>query len=197
MARHPADVMATLTLRVPRGQQGFWEIIRDLHRRKKTWSVADIDGASNVAPATVRDFVQRLLKAGYIARAGAKKFRLVKDQPSAPRLKRDGSPAKEPGVGQDQMWRAMKMMKDFDKRELALAASTEGHRVSVIAAKDYIQNLDRAGYLILLAGAIPGRAAIWRLKPAMNTGPLAPQVQRTSYIYDPNRRVVMPMRERP
>jgi len=201
MGRHAADIMVQLTARVPRGQQGFWEIIRDLHRSKGRWTLQQVDERSNVARDTVNDFVQRLLKGGYIANSGhigkSAAFRLVKDQPDAPRLRRDGTPAGETGLGQEQMWRAMKMLQRFDARNISIHASTDEVPVSLIATRDYIKHLARAGYLALVApaknGHKPGTGALatYRLLPNMNTGPLAPQVQQTKWVWDPNRRVVM------
>lgn len=204
MARHPADIMATLTVRVPRGHQGFWQVIRDLHRRKKKWTLLDVDGACNVAKKTVHDYLQRLCKGGFVERTGitgnTPVYRLVKDQPTAPRLRRDGSPCRDTGRGQDQMWRTMKMTPRFDARELAVHATTEEVPVSLEAAKSYISRLKSAGYLQELLPGKPGRRgqrgtggrlAVYRLLPAMNTGPLAPQIQATDFVWDPNTEKVM------
>lgn len=201
MGRHAADIMVRLTARVPRGHQGFWEIIRKLHRDKGAWTVQEVDGRSNVNRGTVDDFIQRLLKGGYIVKDGANAkttfYRLVKDQPDAPRLKRDGTPAIEPGLGQEQMWRSIKMLARFDAREISVHASTENVPVPLVAAKSYISRLHRAGYLVEAAPAKPGHKpgtgtlATYRLLPSMNTGPLAPQIQRTDFVWDPNRKEVM------
>ena len=199
MGRHAADVMVQLTARVPRGQQGFWEIIRDLHRTKKRWSFQDLDGRSNVDKGTVHDFLNRLLKAGYVVEdevSGKTTFyRLVKNQPDAPRLTRDGARAKEPGLGQDHMWRVMKMLPRFNARELAAHAATAEVPVTLETAKSYVKHLHHAGYLSVVA-PMTGRGAtrtlaVYRLLPNMNTGPLAPQVQTTDFVWDPNRRTVM------
>jgi len=201
MGRHAADVMVQLTARVPRGHQGFWEIIRELHRGKKSWTFQEVVERSNVSDDTVRDFLRRLLKAGYIVENGrtAKTtfYRLAKDQPNAPSLRRDGSPANEPGLGQEQMWRAMKMLSRFDARELALHATIATVPVTLVSAKTYIKRLKRAGYLSEVSPAKPGhkpgtgKLATYRLLPHMNTGPLAPQIQTTDFVWDPNRRTVM------
>jgi hypothetical protein len=198
MGRHASDVMAVLTVRVPRGHQGFWEIIRELHRKRKTWTLRDVDGESNTTKKTVHDFIQRLARGGFIQKVGLRDgsplYKLVKDQPAAPRLKRDGSPAAEQGRGQDQMWRSMKMLRTFDLRELSLHASTEEVPVSQIAAKHYIKHLKAAGYLTVVLPGRAGRQArltVYRLIPFMNTGPLAPQIQRTDFVWDPNRLEVM------
>lgn len=199
MSRHPSEIMVQLTARVPRGQQGFWEIIRGLHRHKKTWTFSEVDQRSNVSTSTVHDFLRRLLKAGFIVEAGrtAKTtlYRLAKDQPNAPCLKRDGSPGKSPGRGQDQMWRSMKMLPRFTARDLAAHSTTPETAVTLETAKSYIKHLLHAGYLVVLSpmtGSGPRRCrAVYKLLRPMNTGPLAPQIQSTDFVFDPNLKVVM------
>lgn len=201
MARHPAHIMASLTVRVPRGYQGFWEIVRELHRQKQRWTFLEVSERCNVANETVNDYLHRLAKAGYIKKDGATAkatlYRLVKDQPEAPRLLRDGTAACRQGLGQDHLWRAMKMLSTFNARELHKHATTAEVAVSLAAAKRYIASLHRAGYLIEIVPAKPGhrpgtgRLATYRLSPAMNTGPLAPQIQATKFVWDPNTKKVM------
>ena len=197
MGRHSSYEMARLTVRVPRGHQGFWEIIRDL----KTFRVSDVDQRSNVHKATVRDFIKRLLKGGYIEAVaedddGTVHYRLVKDQAEAPRLRRDGSPAADVGLGQDHMWRAMKMLGSFTARDLAIHASTDDVQVRLNTAASYIKHLHRAGYLAIQQAAKPGHrpgagtVAVYRLIPTMISGPLAPQVMRSEWVWDPNTKQV-------
>lgn len=189
MGRHASDVMAQLTVRVPRGQQGFWEAIRGL----REFTVTDLDQRSCVDRGTVRDFVKRLERGGYIARVGhrgnAKVYRLLRDQPEAPRLKRDGSPAKDVGRANEQMWRAMKMLKAFTARDLAVHAATEDVRITAETARTYCRHLHHAGYLAVVGEAKRGRQGhrrTYRLRPDRVTGPLAPQVQKTKFVFDPN-----------
>lgn len=189
MARLSPEVMAEITVRVPRGQQWFWDIIRDLHRSQGEWTVRDIDGRSNTHTASIRDFLRRLERAGYIEvvreipdpnRKPRKVYRLLRNQPEAPRLRRDGSPAKDLGRGQEQMWRSLRMLGVVTVRDLAVAASTEETRVTVETARSYLKHLHAAGYLKRLER---GR---YRLRPDRNTGPLAPQVRRCDFVFDPN-----------
>lgn len=197
MGRLPVDVQARLRVRVPRGQQGFWEVIRDL----KTFTVKDIDQRCGGARQTVRDFVKRLERAGYVeaedtdAATGAIRYRLLIDQPDAPQLRRDGSPARQ-RLGQEQMWRVMRMSGTggFTAADLALTASTEEHPVPLTAAQSYLKALKRAGYLMVVQPGKPGHRpgtgslTVYRLIPSMKTGPLAPQVQRIKAVWDPNLR---------
>lgn len=195
MGRHRSDLLVQLTARVPRGNQAFWDLMRQLRR----FTITDLDLRSNIDRGTVGDFVRRLARGGYIehvetTEAGAKVYELRRDQPEAPRLKRDGSPAVDVGRGQEQMWRAMKMLGTFSVDDIAVHATTDDCRVTFETAKSYLKHLHRAGYLAVVR---PGRAgrmarrAVYRLIPSMNTGPLAPQIQRTDWVWDPNRKQVM------
>ena len=190
MPRRPVHE-ATLTVPL-RGHQHFWSTMRDLGR----FTTADIHGSSNANKACVQDFMRRLVKAGIIAEAGRQDttgdmiFAIVKDLgPEAPAVRRDGSLAQRPGVGNEQMWRAMKMLSTFTARELAIAASTDDVTVKERTAGAYITHLHRVGYLSLAAAATHKGQAQYRL--IKRTGPLAPMIQRTSFVWDPNLREVV------
>jgi hypothetical protein len=195
MARRPAPELARLTVRIPVGSQGIWALIREL----RIFLPADLTHSRLAAdPSTIADYCRRLTRAGVLERAEDGLLTLVRDQPEAPRLRRDGSPAAEQGRGQEQMWRAMKMLAEFDALDLAAAASTDEVRVKPATATAYLKHLKAAGYLMVICPAQPGRGragggaqARYRLKPGMNTGPLAPQIETTDYVYDPNTGRVM------
>ena len=186
MARHSIDIWVKLTARVPRGHQGFWEIIRDL----REFTVRDVEYQSNVQAQTVRDFVRRLDRGGYITRIGSRGqahvYRLVHDQPEAPALRRDGSPAKAEGLANERMWRTMRMLGRFKAADLAVAASTEARPISRETARTYCQALARANYLKIVAGNRARQPAVYWLPPNKRTGPLPPMIQRTKFVFDPN-----------
>ncbi len=188
MARQPAHIVARLSVRMPYGQEGIWKVIREL----RAFTAGDIAARVAADPATIRGYLRRLHLAGLIRRADCGGYTLESDQPAAPRLRADGSPAAETGCGQDHMWRAMKMLDSFDAVDLAQVSSTDTVLVTAAAAASYIGHLYRAGYLTLLCPAVPGsgrgRKAVYSLDRRMNTGPQAPQVQRTDWIWDPNTR---------
>lgn len=193
MPRHSAPDAHRLSVAVPRGQDGFWQVIRQLDKAGP-WSVIDVDAESNTHKASVRDFVRRLVKAGIARVAGTAPgngtpmtlYRLLKNPADTPRLRRDGSMARP--SGQQQMWRAMRSLRQFDAAELAFAASTDDAAIDLVAARSYINRLSAAGYLAMVSpGKTTGGMAVWRLKPSMHTGPKAPQVMRTHFIFDPNR----------
>jgi hypothetical protein len=97
-----------------------------------------------------------------------------------------------PPSGQQQMWVAMRSLQQFDAGELAYAASTDETRVDPVAARFYITRLHAAGYLTIVSpGKVTGGRAVWRFKPSMHTGPRAPQVMRTHFVFDPNRGAVV------
>lgn len=209
MPRRPVHIEAQMTVRVPRGIQGYWEIIRDLSRGGAAWTTRAVwDGIDGPRPhiADLRDYVRRLDKAGIVASVGADVegatlYRLERDPgPEAPRLRKDGTPAKAQGRGTEQMWRVLRMAGagGVDARELAATAATEEHPVAMTTAHAYLCHLHKAGYLAVVSphshgGA--GRLARYRLFPHMNTGPLAPMIQRTKHVWDPNRLEVMGVAE--
>jgi hypothetical protein len=86
------------------------------------------------------------------------------------------------------MWRAMKIVKVFDRTELRVAASTDAVPVHGHNVKAYVQPLARAGYLQVIR---QGRRSRYRFIPTKDTGPRAPQIQRSGRVYDPNLGQVM------
>lgn len=196
-------VVPRLSVPVSTGQEAIWQVIRDIDK-KGAWSVADIDGETNTAHLdTLTEFVRRLRAGGYIEIVGSRPVRggtpanlyRVKVKTSvAPRLRRDGS--KAPPSGQLHMWRAMRSLRQgFTYRELARVASTDELTITLITAKTYVKRLAAVGFLQMMAPAKSGprdsNLAVWRLKPSMNTGPLAPMILRTHFVFDPNRKAVV------
>lgn len=193
MAGRPTPEMHQLRLSVPRGFADYWAIIRELDELGP-WAASEVARRTKADASPVSDYVRRL-KAGGFARVVG--FRGVTGRPpvpllrleqrptAAPRLRRDGSEC--PPTGQEQMWRAIRSLSQFDYVELAYAASTDNVRVNEAAARDYIKHLAGADYLAAVQVAKPGKRGIWRLKPAMNTGPLPPRVMRTKFVWDQNR----------
>lgn len=180
------------------GRQAMWEAMRELG----DFTVREIALASQRDTSSVRAFIKRLLPAGIVGEAGTKTsprnnapmyqvkvYRLVRDTGLlAPRLTPHGKPLIE---GRDQMWRTMKMLSRFTVEELAAASSTEERIVSPVDSADFCKHLHKAGYLIMLEPGTTRGKAVYRLLPSMNTGPLAPMVQRTKVVFDPNRQEVM------
>lgn len=139
------------------------------------------------------DFLQRLLRADILelvrveqgqGAARAKWWRLVNDTGSeAPVLNANGEPGTQ-GMGQEQLWRSMHMLKRFSLSELKLAASTEIVSVTESTASSYCKHLCRAGYLVR-CGRI-NRRTLYAIVPGTYYGPRAPMVTKVKAIYDPN-----------
>lgn len=177
-----------------RGHDHYWSVIRDLDLGGAPWSVNDIVGRSNGAhPSSVRDYVKRLIAAGYAEAVDSIRsedcFRLLKLQGAAPSLRRDGSGGRQ-GRGQIQMWNVIRgpiSREGFTFKDVALYASTETVAVDQGSASRYVAHLAGAGYLHCLRKGRPRHPALWRLKPAMNTGPKPPLILRSHIVFDQNR----------
>ena len=181
-----------LPVRVPRGQDGYWQIICSLADSKRDFTINDIDDSSNVGRGAISDYVWSLHKAGYLSmvKRGAPNhvsavFRLVKRQRTAPRVRRDGSAIASDA--QEQLWTAIRTMKRFSLAELVFAASTPQVAIGYETAKRFVCRLATAGYLVVQPN---GRKSVYRLKPSMDTGPKPPQARKVEDIlmWDPNRK---------
>ncbi|UGA45981.1 hypothetical protein HU230_0008060 [Bradyrhizobium quebecense] len=189
-------VPANLPVRVPRGQEGYWQIICQLADTKGDFTINDVDDQSNVGRGDIQVYVWSLSKAGFldIVRAGKANrastvFRLVKRQRIAPRVRRDGSII--PATAQENLWTAIRTLKSFGLRELAFAATTEDVRPTYEGTKRYVMRLTDAGYLVITSPSGGPKGATWRLKPSMNTGPKAPERRAVNadVMWDPNTKV--------
>jgi hypothetical protein len=191
--RRPLLDAIKLSVRIPRGRDGFWRIIREIDQAG-AWTIADIDGASNVHESTVKDFVWSLVRGGIaeavgVTPAGAKTYRLRKRPAETPLLRRDGTALPPPA--QQRMWTAMRSLRQFAVKEMAYAAADDRGAVSAVTAKRYVAHLVAAGYLAAVDAGGPGKPATWRLRPAMNTGPRAPRILRVHIVFDANRGAVI------
>lgn len=143
----------------------------------------------------VQDYTEVLELAGFLRRVAGGgsdrvsampkplEYELVRRPHEAPRLDKAGKPVTQ-GLGTLAMWRAMKVLKSFDYRQIAHAASCPGLQVSEQSAKAYVLALARAGYLQTLRPSKPGTPAVHRL--ARNTGPHAPAITRRKCVFDRN-----------
>lgn len=189
---HPEHFQETpLKVRVPRGNDGFWEIMCKLHVSQGTFTVADIDDESCVNAQLIRKYVRLLLAGGFIERVGASNpdfksavYRLVFQPKRAPRVRPNGSLI--PGTATELLWTAIRSMKSFTLKELIFAATTPDVKPSYALAKRYAHYLTVAGYLTVVVPS--NKKQVWRLKPKMDTGPLPPQLKavRADALFDQN-----------
>lgn len=190
---------------VLRGHDHYWCVIRDLGKLKtNTFSFSQIaERCNDPKDKSIGDYLHRLQKGGFVEvvhtefsptqRGGSvarNVYRLLKRPTATPILNRDGTAGKQ-GLCNMQMWRAIRSLKQFDKRELSLAATTSEVAVAVNTALTYAHHLANAGYLIVVRKGRSTTPTIWRLRPSMNTGPEAPKILRSKMVYDVNRNEVM------
>ncbi len=171
-------------------RERLWAAIRRLHEFTAAELWGEMPVGARVSKGLIRDYLTGLEKAGFIERIAREgrclRYRLARDVGlEAPRVRKDGSPVTQ-GRGREALWRTLKILGEFDARELAAAASLEDWPVSVAEAKEYCTYLARAGYLFPVEAGGPGRAARYRFNPRKNTGPKPPAIQRVKRLYDPN-----------
>ncbi len=185
--RRPAD-----TLKRGETRSAVWETIRGF-KGFPPFTLKDIAVRCDLDLSTIRGYVRGLESAEYLRRVvkggigKAVAWTLVEDPGvDPPRVRDDGTEVTQ-GRGREQMWRSMRILKEFDARDLAAAASTEAYSVSVADARSYLYYLLKAGYISVARAHNPaGGLARYRFIPSMHTGPLAPMVQRVKRVYDPN-----------
>lgn len=198
--RKPAALVAAQARGQSTGQDAIWEAMRALQvfTTQQLWLAVEKRRGGNIY--TIRSYVARLLKAGYLAVESTvtrgsivtRTYRLVRNVGvDAPRLTKDGRQSTA-GLQFEQMWTAMRRLADFNHRDLAIYASTDQVTVHEEHAKHYVAGLNRAGYLVLTeAGKHSVSLSRFRLNPTMNTGPKPPLLQKLEAVYDRNlRRVV-------
>jgi DNA-binding IclR family transcriptional regulator len=179
MARKPIHLGNALNSR-----QAVWEAIR----RLEAFTAREVRDETLLGMDTVRDYLAGLEAAGYISKepndaAGPTRWRLARDVGvEAPRVRRDGTLVTQ-GQGRENMWQAMRILRTFTARELAVAARTPDCMVQESTAAEYARHLHKAGYL-------SHRDGVYQMLPAAFTGPLAPMIQRTKRVWDPNQRQV-------
>lgn len=191
------------------GRDAIWIAIRAL----RTFTASDLEDHVMRQPhkvrtniETIKTYVTGLENAGYLQRIekrqrrddisgryAAMQWQLVRDTGiDTPRVTKGGKEVTQ-GLAQEQMWRTMRILGDFDFNDLAIAASTEQVPVKPEAAKDYIKHLLRAGYLLCKQVGKPHHPGRYMLLPSKNTGAKAPMIQRIKQVFDPNlNRVVWP-----
>lgn len=180
MSRRPVHLVVAEANGKPYGRRAVWLAIREL----REFTAAHLHAhAGVVSRALVAGYLLSLCKAGYlekVRRAGNRHiFRLVRDTGvDAPRLRRNGTEV--PATGQQNMWVAMRIVGGFTPREIMEAASTKASPISLTSAELYLRSLHAVGYLC----AATGDEEAYRL--VRDTGGLAPMIQRTRCVFDPN-----------
>ena len=198
--RKPVNLVAAGAKGKLTGREAIWAAIRKQRNftRESLWFALDRVQGDN--RGTIESYLTCLKNGGYIevvekrilpAEAGTQEnvYQLINDCGiEAPRLRKDGSEVTQ-GRNRENMWRTMRIIGEFDYRDLAATASTEEVPVSPGDAKDYVHHLYKANYLVVTVPAKRGfkaKPARYRLIPSKFTGPKPPQVQRVRQVFDPN-----------
>lgn len=177
-----------------RAQEKIWEFIRE----QKRFTTRQIWPKSGASQQFVIQYLKRLELGGFVARSNdfdtSHAWVLVnEDAPFAPRLKSDGAPVKQ-NSSFNNMWQAMRILKEFSSLDIALHATTTDVDVTPQTAQSYCSMLFRHGYLRVMQRAHPpGRMARYFLSD--NTGPLPPRIQRVQQVFDLNEGRVRPNAE--
>ncbi|MBF0415624.1 MAG: hypothetical protein HQL79_07635 [Magnetococcales bacterium] len=154
-----------------------WAMIRELGAALDGWRFSDLADRTTANRRTVRDYVSRLVRGGYLARDGAY-YRLARDNGvERPQVRKDGAPV--PMSNREKMWLAMEGMRNFSHRDLAFVTG-----VPAIDVKCYIGYLARVGILTLVEPSQPGKVARHTL--CQWTGPKPLQIRRDKSVFDPN-----------
>ena len=181
---------------LPQGPQHYWSQMV-LMSRGDGFTITDIYKASSCRTRrTIKDYVLFCAKQGFIDVVGERPapqktiatVYKVRDPRMAAPIMRRADFADDRGRRAQQMWTAMRGLRQFTAQELALAASTDTVQVKEKAAREYLLGLCRAGYVAALAKTGRNGARLhWKLMPARNTGPLSPSLmKRGTVVYDRN-----------
>lgn len=150
-----------------------------------------------LADRTVYDYVQLLLKAGYISqlteydpqgeRGNCARYRLDSDTGLYPPRRVQGD-LRDPNIHpqyrekRERLWQAIRQLRICDSAQLAtLTQQNQG------AISRYLKFLADHNYLGVQSGNASGKAGSWIAYRLVNdTGPLAPMKRRDDSLYDPN-----------
>ncbi len=144
---------------------------------------------------TIKDYLVGLSRAGWIAplqqsdrKAGSKfdaiYFRQARDSFEVPRVRRSGRRV-EQGTQTLAMWRAVKVLREFDFHDVRRAASlTASCQVTAHTAKRYVELLGRAGYFRVVQLGRPGTPKRYRL--VRDTGARPPAITKDKSVFDRN-----------
>ena len=174
-------------------RQRIWEELRKLKGEFEMYPVAR---AANVDDETLKTYLYCLTAGGFVEIVKRKRYdktiyRRIKDNGvEAPRLTRKGEPVKQ-GMISEAIWRTLRIQDSLDARLITNYVEAAGHETTMAYVKRYLGSLKKAGYLQVLHKGNAHRLEVIRLKPGMNTGPRAPQIQRVKTVYDPNLNKVM------
>lgn len=162
-----------------------WEFIQD----QTEFRNEDIVTAVGVALSTAQKWVYQWERKNLIriVRSERKKrfYRVTGKQTEVPPSYRADMSAVSRQTAHGNMWRSMRMMRQFSPTDLAIHSTTDEVDVPEQAAKEYCRMLCRAKYLRVIEKALPGRREP-RYRLINNTGPKPPREKRVRAVFDEN-----------
>ncbi len=152
-------------------------------RRRKKFRTADIEAKCDAHHRAIVDYLLGLCRARYLRVLNDGEFELVRDAGAeAPMLRRDGQELRDTRE-REQLWRTMKMLRQFTADDLAIHASTEEHPISKGSAAYYLDALRLAEYVVVAGRS--GRRMLFQLLPS-RAGSKPPLIQHVMQVFDPN-----------
>ena len=166
-------------------RERLWQAMRQL----RTFDTRELALAAKVdrRRTVIKEYLVSLVRGGILRRVPQSgpgnfaRYELIRDSGvEAPRLRKDGSPL--PDAGQSRMWAAMKILRLFTARELAMTASLPEAPVRENTAHAYCRWLVRGHYLFVISDGSTGV----RYRFMRDTGARAPQILSIKQLFDPN-----------
>lgn len=182
MSRSPIDQLAKSP--EPTDRQAIWDVMLDY---PDGFTMSQLRHDTWVNKRTLRSFVDALRAGGYLSRTPIQRgfqYTLLKRPTEVPRLRPNGEPVAQ-GNGVENMWRTMRMLREFTPRDVAVHSTTSKAQVAERTALAYVKFLHQTGYLLCIqkSAGKKGQAAYRLIR---NTGPKAPMIQKVKRVYDPN-----------
>ena len=184
-----------LDVNLPAGADYYWQ--KACEFGEAGFSARELWFCTRGVPrSTVRSWLEGMVRRGHIQIVG---MRFETRQPTnvyaviRPTAMPPADMEQAYGQAQQQLWTAMRTLPQWTLSELAAAASTDTRPVTRNTAQQYITRLAAAGVLIRVRRSRGNvrDAAVWKLRKASDTGPLAPQRFKATFFFDPNRNEVI------
>lgn len=196
----PRQAITTITnLKFEQTRQAVWDEMRLHVQTGVGFTSRDIADSTNRHRDTVRSYVKGLIAAGILIPHSVEIRRKMEAQlytihpdhrvSEAPRVNKQGQPVTQ-GQANQNMWRSMRIMKQFTAKQLAVSASTQSCLIKESTAKAYIKHLHNAGFLYVSQGNGP-QPRSYILRALSNSGPKPPMVTRTHVVYDQNKKQII------
>ena len=174
MSQKPVDTRSQLTTRVH-----LWQVMRELG----SFTATEVTKHTLYHLSTVKSYLKGLVAANIITLDGTTYTIDPETAPyEPPRVREDGSVVTQ-GMGRHNMWRTMKMNKEFTIAFLVGLSETASVKIAISEAEYYCEYLCKAGYISLVEGA---SLRAYRFNSDRYTGPKAPMIQKILNVFDQN-----------